>query len=236
MKYRFPPHHRGQITYLQFTPQSKLLSAARDHSLCLWNVGTKGASPDKSIDYRAGDVAVLGASPDGQSVLFDQEHALHVVSVADGSFQRTEAVLPTISDASQFAGFALFSPDGRTVLAAGTKDNPLQLWKMPTTGSQANLIRRLAAVGTPSVQTCAAFAPDGSFAVTGTEDYKVMVWRIPPEAETKQSLTGTLSFISPEMNAADRKVRIWADVANAGGSRLLAGETVTLVIPPPEAK
>ena len=123
------------------------------------------------------------------------------------------------------------------VLAAGTADNPLQLWKAPTPGARAYLIRRWA-VSAASAPTCAAFAPDGSFAVTGTQDHKVMVWRIPPEAETKQDLTGTLTFTSAEMHPAERKVRIWADLTNTGGSRLLAGESVTLVIPitPPESK
>jgi WD40 repeat protein len=235
MKYRFPAHHRGQISYVQYTPQSKLLSVARDHSLCLWKLGEKGATPDKTIDYRSGDVSVLGASPDGQSVLFDQDRALHILSLDDATFQRTEGVLPAPSDASQFAAFALFSPDGHDILAGGTADNPLQLWKAPAPGVRAHLIRRLA-VGPTSAPTCAAFAPDGSFAVTGTQDDKVMVWRIPPEAETKQALNGTLSFTSSAMDAADRKVRIWADLPNTGNLKLLAGETVTLVIPPPEAK
>jgi WD40 repeat protein len=235
MKYRFPPQHRGQITYVQFSPQAKLLSVARDHSLCLWKLGQKGAAPDKVIDYRSGDVDVLGASPDGQSVLFDQERALHVLSVADNTFQRTEGVLTAPSDASRFAGFAVFSPDGRTILAAGSSDSPLQLWKAPTTGARASMIRRLA-VGPGSTPTCAAFSPDGKFAVTGTQDDKVMVWRIPPEAETKQDLTGVLTFTSDMMDAADKKVRIWADLPNAGTRRMLAGETVTLVIPPPESK
>jgi WD40 repeat protein len=235
MKYRFPPQHRGQITYVQFTPQSKLLSAARDHSLCLWKLGEKGALPEKSIDYRSGDVAALGVSPDGQSVLFDQDRALHVLSIADDTFQKTEGVLPAPSDASQFTSFALFNPDGRMVLAAGTADRPLQLWKAPAPGVRAHLIRRFA-VGPTSAPTCAAFAPDGSFAVTGTQDNKVMVWRLPNDAATKQNLTGTLTFTSWAMNPAEQKVRIWADLNNVGNEFLLAGETVTLVFPPAEAK
>lgn len=232
LKYRFPSQHRGQISYVQYTPQAKLLSVARDHSLCFWKLGEKGAAPDTVIDYRSGDVPVLGCSPDGQSVLFDQERALHVLSVAE---QRTEGVLQSPSDASQFSTFALFSPDGRMILTAGTADNPLQLWKAPTADARGHLVRRLA-VGPTSAPTCAAFSPDGSFAVTGTQDHKIMVWRVPPENELKQELTGTLTFTSSSMDAADRKVRIWADLTNAGGAPLTAGDTVTLVIPPPEAK
>jgi WD40 repeat protein len=198
----------------------------------LWQLGQKGAAPETTIDYRSGDVPVLGASPDGLSVLFDQDRKLHILSLAD---RRTEGVLDAPSDASQFAGFALFSPDGRLILAGGTADNPLQLWKAPTAAERAHLIRRLA-VGATSTPTCAAFAPDGSFAVTGTVDHKVVVWRCPPEAETKKALTGQLTFTSSAMDAADRKVRIWADVNVSGDARLLAGETVTLVIPFAESR
>ena len=195
----------------------------------------KGAAPAKVIDYRSGDVPVLGASPDGRSVLFDQDRALHVLSADESGAPRTEGVLPAPTEGSQFTSFALFSPDGRMVLAAGTADNPLQLWRAPAPGVRPHLIRRLA-VGPNSAATCAAFAPDGSFAVTGTQDDKVLVWKLPTEAEAKQDLTGTLTFTSSEVNAAERKVRIWADVANSTGDRLLAGENVTLVIPPAETK
>jgi WD40 repeat protein len=234
MKYHFPAQHRGQITYVQYTPQAKLMSAARDHSLCFWRLGEKGAAVDKVINYRSGDVPTLGVSPDGQSVLFDQDRALYVLNLAQDQ-QKTEGVLPAPSEGSQFASFALFTPDGRMVLAAGTGDSPLQLWKAPSPGVRAHLIRRLA-IGPTSAPTCAAFAPDGSFAVTGTQDHKVMVWKLPTAAEAKQELAGTLSFTSDAMDAAEHKVRIWADIINAGGDRLLAGETVTLVIPPAEAK
>jgi WD40 repeat protein len=234
LKYRFPGQHRGQITYLQFTPQSKLLSVARDHSMVLWQLGEKGATVDKVINYRSGDVPVLGVSPDGQSVLFDKERSLNVISVSDQN-QRTEAVLQAPTEASRFAGFALFSPDGKMVLTAGTADNPLQLWRLPTNDIRGHLIRRMA-VGPMSTPNCAAFAADGSFAVTGTQDQNVLVWKLPTEAEVKQQLVGALTFTSSAMDAADRKVRVWAELSNPQKEPLLAGETVTLVIPVAEQK
>ncbi|HEY1376555.1 MAG TPA: HlyD family efflux transporter periplasmic adaptor subunit, partial [Gemmataceae bacterium] len=235
LKYRFPSQHRGQITSVQYTPQAKLVSAARDHSICVWRLGEKGATPDKTIDYRSGDVPVLGVSPDGQSVLFDQERALHVLSIADATWQRSEGVLEVPSEASHFAGFALFSPDGRMVLAGGTADNPLQLWKAPADGVRGHLIRRLA-LGPASAATCGAFAPDGSFAVTGTQDNKVVVWGLPTEADTKREITGELTFTDISIDT-EGKARVWADLTNPGDVNLTPGDTVTLVIlPPPEAR
>ena len=130
---------------------------------------------------------------------------------------------------------AYFLPMAAWCWRAARPTIPCSSWKAPAAGTRAHLIRRLA-VGPTSAATCAAFAPDGSFAVTGTQDDKVMIWKLPTEAESKQELTGTLTFTSSAMDAAEKKVRIWADLANTGAEHLLAGETVTLVIPPTEAK
>jgi WD40 repeat protein len=232
LRYRFPVQHKAPITYVQYTPQSKLVSVARDRSIILWKLGEKGAAPETVVEHRSGGVPVLGVSPDGQSVLFDQERALHVLTLPD---KRTEGVLPAQSESSQFTTFALFSPDGRLVLAAGSADNPLQLWKAPAPGVRGHMIRRLAS-GSPAAPTCAAFAPDGSFAVTGTEDGKVLIWDLPSKAETDKQLVGEVSFLDPSIDAADRKARIRADLTNPEGTSLPPGDTVTLVIPLPEGR
>src|SRR5207248_7838439 len=120
---------------------------------------------------------------------------------------------------------------GRLVLTAGTGDMPLQLWKTPPPNGRGSLVRRLA-VGAVSTPTCAAFAPDGSFAVTGTQDNRVLVWELPTKAELDQQITATLSFVDHSINAAERKARIWAELTNPA-VRLFEGDTVTLVIPRP---
>jgi WD40 repeat protein len=232
LKYRFPKQHRGPITYVQYTPQAKLVSEARDRSMCVWKLGEKGAAPETVVEHRSGGVPVLGVSPDGQRVLFDQERELDVLTLPD---KRNEGTMAAPSEASQFSTFALFSPDGRLVLAAGTADNPLQLWKAPTPGVRGHLLRRLAP-GPRSVPTCAAFAPDGSFAVTGSEDNKVQVWEMPPKAIIDRQITGTVTFLDTSIDAADRKARVWADLDNLEGVKLLPGDTVTLVIPRPEGR
>jgi WD40 repeat protein len=229
LRYRFAVQHKAPITSIQYTPQSRLVSEARDRSVCVWKLGEKGAAPEKVIENRTGDVSVLGVSPDGQSILFDQERALHLLTLNN---QLTEGFLPAPSEASQFSGFALFSPDGRLVLAAGTGDNPLQLWKAPAAGGRGSLIRRLAAGAAPS---CAAFAPDGSFAVTGTRDNRVLIWEMPTKAELDRQLTGTLTYLEPSINAAERKARVWAET-NDPNTHLLEGDTVTLIIPRPEGR
>ncbi len=148
--------------------------------------------------------------------------------------QRTEGVMPAPSEATQFTGFAIFSPDDRLVLAAGTGDNPLQLWKAPLPGGRASLIRRLA-VPPGGQATCGAFAPDGTFAVTGTQDGRVLVWAMPSKAETDRELIATVTLSDPTIDT-DRKSRIWAVLSKPVDVNLPAGDTVTLVIPPKETK
>jgi WD40 repeat protein len=232
-RYRIANPHNGPVTSIQFTPQSTLVTVGQDRTIRVWKLGEKGAAPESVIEYLTHEVPVLGVSSDGQHVLFDQERALHVLALAD---QRTEGVLHAPSETSQFTTFAQFSPDGRLILAAGTGDHPLQLWRAPTNGSRAAMLRRLA-VGPGAVPTCAAFAPDGSFAVTGTQDNKVLVWGLPNDQEIKRQITARISWVSPSIESAKGMVPIWAeDLVIPQGVQLLAGETVSLVITPQGSK
>jgi WD40 repeat protein len=230
LKYKFPPLHKAPITYIQFTPQCKLLSEARDRSMAIWKVGQYGAALDKVVEDRSNDVGVLGANADGTRVLFDQDRKLQVLTVD----KATEGVLPAPSEATQFTGFALFSPDDRLVLAAGTGDHPLQLWKAPQPGVRGSLIRRLA-LPPGGNATCGAFAPDGAFAVTGTQDCRVLVWSMPTKAETDRVLSANVALRDTSIDT-EHKARIWAKLPKPEGISLPAGDTVNIVIPAAERK
>lgn len=230
LKYKFAPFHKGPITYIQFTPQGMLVSEARDRSMAIWKLGQSGAMVERVVENRSNEVGVLGVNADGSRVLFDRDRALHVLTVE----QRTEGVMPAPSEATQFTGFALFSPDDRLVLAAGTGDSPLQLWKAPQPGVRGSLIERLA-LPPGGHATCGAFAPDGSFAVTGTQDSRVLVWSMPTKAQTDREITATVSLRDPTIDT-DGKARIWAVLSKPEGIELPAGDTVTLIIPPSGAK
>lgn len=225
LKYKFAAFHKGPITCIQFMPQSKLISEARDRTMALWKLGQSGAMIEGVVDSRTNEVDILGVNSEGSRVLFDQDRALKVMTFE----QANEGVLPAPSDASQFTRFALFSPDDRLVLAAGTGDNPLQLWKAPQPGVRGSLIERLAL--SSGEATCGAFAPDSTFAVTGTLDGRVLVWSMPSKAETDRELAATVSLRDQTIDT-DRKARIWAVLTRPEGIVLPAGDTVTLVIPP----
>jgi WD40 repeat protein/biotin carboxyl carrier protein len=234
MRYRIANPHNGAVTSIQFTPQSTLVTCGQDRTIRVWELGEKGAAPKATIEYRTGQVPVLGVSSDGQNVLFDRDQALHVLALAD---QRAEGVpLHAPSETAKFGAFALFSPDNRLILAGGTGDNPPQIWRAPANGSRGTILRRLA-VGPGSEPTCAAFAPDGSFAVTGTQDGKVLVWGVPSDKEIKREITAKIGWVSRSIESSKGMVPIYAeDLEIPDGVKLFAGETVTLVITPQGSK
>jgi WD40 repeat protein/biotin carboxyl carrier protein len=226
-KYRFNAGHRGPITSIQMTPQTRLVTAARDKTVRVWDLGEKGAKLNTTLDHRAGSVDVLGVSPDGHRIIFDQDRALHVRNLDD---QRTEAVMLAPTESSQFTGFAVFSPDSALVVAAGTADNPLGVWKLPAPGSTRAYQRARLAVGN-SVPSCAAVSPDSSYVVVGTQDNRVLVFARPEKTDLERQYPAEIKLLDPSVESTDRKVRIWAELPNPGVP-LLPGDTVTIVIPP----
>jgi WD40 repeat protein len=217
--------HRAAVTSLQFTPHRQLVSAGRDNTLAVWN-----AQPGKPLEHafgfdrRGGDVAELGVSPDGRQVLFDQGKELRLLSLET---KQIEGIFRNPPGASNFTTMALFSPDGKTVLTNGASESRLQLWRAPLPGNPRASELRQFVWSAPS--TCGAFDPDGRFAVTGTEDHKILIWPMPEKDEIEKRLLGQNLRVDPEVTGSSRQVRVWAEVDNPGWLRL--GSTATMVIP-----
>lgn len=230
LRYRLPAEHRGAVTSVQFTPQAQLVTAGRDHTVRLWDLRQKSASLMTRIDRRSGDVAAPGASPDGRSLLLDQGKVLRILSLPE---KRTEGVLENPGEATPFTTFALFSPDGRMILSAGAAEGRLQLWRMPTQTTRAYEVRQFLAKER-STPTCAAFAPDGSFLVTGTRDRQVLIWPLPTRTEVEKPLTARLVLVEQAVESSARQAKVWAEIVNPPDPmlRLLPGTNVTLAIYP----
>jgi WD40 repeat protein len=228
--YRFPAGHGSAPTSLCFTPHAQLVSAAEDKTMYLWTLGEKAARrEDVNLNRRSGAVTQLGTSPDGKLVLFDQGKTLRLLSLPEGQ-NRGELVHPAA--AASFTGFALFSPNAQLILTATAPDGRAQLWSVPTETTRGSPVRQLVSEDRSPV-TCAAFAPDGSFAVTGTKDQKVLLWPVPTEREMNERITAELTLVEPSIDGSAGQVRLWAEMPNPG-RRLLPGASVTLVIPPEE--
>jgi WD40 repeat protein len=225
--YRLPQVHRGPVTSVQFASDKRLVSAGRDNRLAVWDVEA-GKPPVKvppDFSGRGGEVSQIGVSPDGKTVLFDQGKELRLLSLAD---KQIEGTLQNPSDAMNFSTMALFGPDGKTILTNGPAPGKLQLWRTPAGQARASELRQF--IWMKGTATCGAFAPENSFAVTGTQDHQVLVWTMPEKDEIESRLEATLTLVEKHLDTQSRQVRVWAELQNPGW--LIPGTRATMVVPP----
>jgi WD40 repeat protein len=227
--------HKAPVTYVQFLADPKKLqfiSVGQDKSLLLWDL-QEDALPDKPtqvLDQRSGDVPVLGVN--GEWVLFDQGKELRVRSLRDPT--QIRGYLRNAPGVANFTHLALFSADGQTILTNSASDNRLQLWKAPTEENRrAAELRQY--VWTTGAITCGAFDPANKFAVTGTQDQQVLVWKMPEPAEIATMVTGKICLVEKALDGASRQVRIWAELENQP-SWLMPGMPAAIVVQSPTGK
>lgn len=241
--HRLNQAHRAGVTSLQFANSGHLLSAGRDNALVLWRLPA-GNPPVRvaETDRRSGDVPMLGVSPDGKRVLFDQGKELRLLSLVD---RQIEGVLLNPSSNSNFTTMALFSPDGQTIMTNVGAESRVQLWRAPNAlQPRAAELRQF--IWTTGQATCGAFSPDSTFAVTGTQDNRVLVWPMPSREEIERKLTAKLTLVEGSLEGASRQVRVWAELDNPEVPSqdnpeqkrymLLPGGTATMVVFPRPSK
>jgi WD40 repeat protein len=225
--------HEDEVTSLNFTKQSLLISTARDKTLRVWQLKHKGAAPGgDAIPDRGCGVAQLGVSHDGKWMLFDQGNTLKFYSVATGALTHT---LSLPANSTPFVTLALFSPDDSFILTAGGPGNRLQLWRAPDDETRGFEVMQFAAQEHQPV-TCAAFSPaagkcgPNSFAVSASGQ-KIHVWPIPTEQQVrKHRITDVQMTLRPELlEPGTKQSRVGFEVDNKEG-RLEPGRSVTIVI------
>jgi WD40 repeat protein len=139
-------------------------------------------------------------------------------------------VLGNADGTTGFTCFALFAPDDSVILTAGTSEGRVQLWQAPADTARAREMRRWIAPSR-SAAVCAAFAPDGSFAVVANRDRQLLVWPLPSHEEFDGSSPAIVTLVERAVESNARQVRIWADLDNSNG-KLVPGTTVTMTIRP----
>lgn len=223
--------HRAAVTSLSFTPEGRLVSAGRDKRLIVWELNPDGDGKFRlkkadDVSGRTGDVAQIGVHPDGNSVLFDENRELRVLSLKDW---RIEGSLSNPSATGTFSHFALFSPgDGKMILTNGNAPGRLQLWRAPSAKARAAEMRQM--LWSTGTVTCGAFAQDGSFIVTGTSDHRVLVWAMPDKDEAEKPLPAELTYVEDFLDTSLKRVTLRATLQ--APEWLIAGANATIVVPP----
>ncbi len=134
--------HQGGVSSVHFTPDGQLVSAGRDKTIKVWQLGTTGGSLAASYPGRSGEVAQLGISPDGHYLLSDHSEGLRLLERDDGAC----AGVLACRRQGRFQGLALFSPTGRLILAAGSNGR-LQLYRAPASPETIASLRQAYAQG-----------------------------------------------------------------------------------------
>jgi len=237
--YTLPDSHRDSITSLSFTPQTELVTASKDRTLKVWKIGTEKAAVIRTIDHRSGAVDVLGVSPDGGRVLYDQDKSrVDLVNLSDG---QTIGQLTNVGPSVAFATLAMFGPDHvpvnspvekmpYTIVTAGGEGDlkgGLQVWHAPRAGGRGSEVARFITPGRVAV-TCAAFSPhkDLPFLVVGTEAGTLHLWT--PPAGPAKKLEGRITNID---STDPRFVTVRVEMNNKGIG-LLDRSAATVIVNP----
>jgi WD40 repeat protein len=218
--------HRGKVTSIQFASENQLVSAGADRMLVLWDLKEDGsaAKSRKIAEDRGNEVATLGVHPNGKQVLFDRGKELRLLSLPDGQYT---GHLQNASGSMTFTTMALFSPDGNLILTNGAADGRLQVWRTPTATTRGYELSQLV---WNSPATCGAFAPDGSFVVTGSKDSSILVWPLPAKEMIEKQLKAKIISVDTSLEDSSG-VLVHAQMTNPN-NLLYAGDKATLVVYP----
>src|SRR5262245_44506162 len=151
-----------------FSDGTRLVSAAADGQVRLWDLGRRRAA--RAIQVSEYAPHAVAASPDGSAFAVSTDECAYLYDAATG-FRRFQ--LRPREDAAAHA--LAFSPDART-LAVGHWSGRIHLYELFTGRTRAVL---------PSgglLAECAAFSADGrTVACGGDRGYKVRLWDLPSD-------------------------------------------------------
>jgi WD40 repeat protein len=123
---------------------------------------------------------------------------------------------------------ALYSPDGNTILTNGNNVGRLQLWRAPSaTNSRPPELRQF--IWSTVAITCGTFSPEGTFVVTGTQDNRVLVWRMPEKTEAQQPIDARLSYVEEFLDTSLQQLTVRATLEDPGW--IIPGSGARIVVP-----
>jgi WD40 repeat protein len=155
--------HRNNVSDVAFTRDGKtLISAASDHMVRFWDVGSGTELRKLTVVDRWSAMAL---SPDGQTLA--SGNLTGGIGLRDAATGTEKHGLRTHSH--QVARLA-FTPDGRT-LASASWDRTVRLWDVAS-GREMRALR-----GHEGLVQCVAFSPDGNTLACGGWDGALRLWQ-----------------------------------------------------------
>jgi WD40 repeat protein/uncharacterized caspase-like protein len=164
--------HSGFINSVAFSPDGrKILTGSGDGTARLWELKT-GTSLVSFVGHSDG-LDTVAFSPDGQKIVTADDHTARLWDVSSGKELRRFKV--------DGPSCAVFSPDGRTVLA-GDRDNNAHLWDANSGRELRQFRAPERSWGFPSV----AFSPDGLTVLAGSYDGNAYLFDVKSGRELRQ--------------------------------------------------
>jgi RNA polymerase sigma factor (sigma-70 family) len=206
----------SQLVCIDFSPDGKLIAGGNPSkkTVMLWNAGT--GKLEQTLKNEGAQPWSVAFSPDGKTLLVGGQRDDHsgVVTLWNTETWKLNHTL----EREQYVNKAIFSPNGKTVAAAGG-GGEVELWNVES-GKQ---ITTLQGLGQGSWNI--AFSPDGKTLAAGGYDGKVRLWDV-ETGKSREPLEGHDSAIywiaySPDGKtlasvSQDETLRLWRIKQQAG--------------------
>jgi WD40 repeat protein len=160
---------------LAFSPDGRLLAAARPDVTVLWD--TKTWRRVHALQDAKQSADAIAFSPDGKFLATGgADSGVRIWDVKTGV--RTFFLFAHTNPVTSMA----WTPDS-TVLATGSADQTVRIWRIQTTVGSGSLAATLP--GDTSTVSALAFTPDGTDLVSGSLDSSVRLWLATPDEQLR---------------------------------------------------